>query len=171
MKRTDPDIEQEYAALLERHHEMLNKVCWLFSRGEPYALQELKQEVAVSIWSEFGRHRLSRFRHESKESTWLYSIAFYTALSYTRSHTLKSAPIVYSDNLAAVALSADEQHDAELLGELLGCLSDEELRWVGYYLDDYPYESVAAIEGISEAAARKRMSRIIQKLRQYSKNL
>lgn len=65
-----------------------------------------------------------------------------------------------------VATLADLKHEelAESLYLLIDLLGKADKSLILLYLDKIPYDQIAEIVGISEAAARKRVERIKQKL-------
>jgi RNA polymerase sigma-70 factor (ECF subfamily) len=65
-----------------------------------------------------------------------------------------------------VATLADLKHEelAESLYRLIDLLGKADKSLILLYLDKIPYDQIAEIVGISEAAARKRVERIKQKL-------
>lgn len=166
MGLTKNNIEQEFVTLLNKHQFMLHKVCWLFSKGQHSTFEDLRQEVAVAIWHEFRHYRLSRFRHQSKESSWIYSIALYTAIRYTHRLSSSSSHLTFVPDPTAIESAPCDSSQSNFLSDLLDVLPGNDQRWIAYYLDGYDYQTIAKIEGISEVAARKRMSRIFKKIRQ-----
>lgn len=160
------NIEQEFVTLLNKHQAILCKVCWLFSRGEQSVYDDLRQELATALWHEFRRFRLSRIRHQDREPAWIYSIALYTAIHYTRHYSRTSSLITFLPDPTAVESSPSLSDDADSVFELIETLPVSDRRWIAYYLDGYDYRSIAQMEGTTEVAARKRMSRIMEKIRQ-----
>lgn len=170
MKRNRKNIHTEFAALIEKHQELLERICISFSGGDDSIYQDLKQEVALSLWKEYGTYGLSRLRNKQKEESWMYSVAFYTALHYKRSHLRTTSLISYSPDMLIYDQTYLTDEPLSLFDELIECLSMQERRLVLYFLNGEDYKSIAQKEGISMVAARKRMSRVIAKLRQYNEN-
>lgn len=170
MKHAKNDMEQEFVTLLNKHQFILHKVCWLFSKGQQSTFEDLRQEVSIAIWHEFSHFRLSRFRHQSKESSWIYSIALYTAIHYNHRHTQSTSLINFVPDLATIEPASFDPSQPSLLLDLLDALPFNDQRWIAYYLDGYNYQTIAQIEGTNEVAARKRMSRIFEKIRQMKEN-
>ena len=65
---------------------------------------------------------------------------------------------------AAQILASKHEELAESLYRLIDLLGKADKSLILLYLDKIPYDQIAEIVGISEAAARKRVERIKQKL-------
>lgn len=160
MKRTEIAFEE----LLDRNQMVICRVCRFFASTHSPYFQECYQEVVYRLWDEYRRHGLSRFRHESSESTWVYQIAFNTLYHLRVSDNRQASVVTLLGQYDLEQLSiADTSCDFPDLDFLLSRLEADEARFIQYYLDSIPYKDIARQEGLTEAAARQRMSRIIKK--------
>src|SRR5581483_8455995 len=75
---TPEDQEKLFRRWLADHVGLMWKVVHAFTSA-PADQQDLLQEISLQLWSS-----LPSFRGESKESTWIYRVAFNTALVWKR---------------------------------------------------------------------------------------
>lgn len=156
--------EIEFGDLLNRNSQIINSICLRYCGGNAFYFDELRQECAVAIWSEFSRYGLDRFRGDSAESTWIYQISYHAVIDYLRKS--KEVRFLSFDDLSDTDLvTTDTQHDWQLFDELKEHLNHNEQTLLDYYINDEPCSTISHAEGITETAARKRMSRLINKLK------
>ena len=120
--------------------------------------QDLFQDIVLQAWKGFRR-----FRGESKFSTWLYTVSLNTALTVRRKNKIPftSQP----DDLASETIQPLDPDARAILYAAIEELNEIEKSIVLLYLDDYAYEEMEKILGISSGALRVKMSRIKQKLK------
>ena len=157
--------EIEFGALLNRNNSTINNICLRFCAGNVFFFDELRQECALAIWAEFSRYGLSRFRGDSAETTWVHQISYHAAVHYLRDpnhQELQTMSDTY--NIERLA-STDGQGDSQLLDELREQLDHKERNMLDHYLNDDTYCTIADTENITEDNARKRMSRLLNKVK------
>ena len=76
--------EQDFEALYQRNKDKIYRLCLGFVREKELA-NDLFQEILIKIW----RH-LESFKGESDISTWIYRIAYNTALTFTTKEKKKA---------------------------------------------------------------------------------
>lgn len=155
----------EFSDLLKRNSQIINAICLAFCGGNAFLFEELRQECTMEIWAEFSRYGLSRFRGESAESTWIHQISYHAVIHYLRNpnHSeFQSVGNTYDTDIRALASQSD---DWNLIDELTEQLNDKERALLAHFLNDDSYYTIARTEGITETNARKRMSRLLNKLK------
>ena len=162
-----PTLQQEieFCNLLSRNNTTINSVCLQFCDGNAFYFDELRQECALAIWDEFSRHGMGRFQGNSSESTWIYRISYHAAVIYLRDPKNKEFKPLADVYNTEIIERDNGQDDWRLLDELRECLDNRELNMLDHYLSDTSYSAIARTEGITEATARKRMSRLKEKLK------
>ncbi len=91
--------------------------------------EEVCQDVFVKVYQ-----KMSSFKFDSKFSTWLFSIAYRTAISRMRKKRLDTLPLEVSDHPAVAMEGAVEQDElARLLATLIAQLAPEERAAVTLY--------------------------------------
>ena len=155
-----------FAPLLERYSR---QVFTLIIRivGNREDAEELAQDVFVKAYNS-----LAKFRMESSFSTWLYRIAYNTAITATRKKGFDTVPVEYTV-LSEEPDEPDEtvfgESDAEMryvfLNRALECLPPEEQALITlFYKDDKSMEEIAVIMGLTETNVKTKMFRIRKKL-------
>jgi RNA polymerase sigma factor (sigma-70 family) len=150
-------MEKIFLQTIKDHQNIIHKISRMY-RNTPEDQQDLFQEIVFQLWRAFPG-----FRQESKVSTWIYRIALNTAIAVFRKSTVK---ISLSDNLPELAdhdNSSSEQE--ELMYHALRQLNDSEKAMISLYLEDYSYQEIAEITGISENYVGVKLNRIKEKLK------
>lgn len=157
--------EIEFGNLLNRNTQIINSICLRYCGGNAFYFDELRQECAVTIWEEFIRYSLDRFRGDSAESTWIYQISYHAVIDYLRNPNHQEFQT--DCDLYSLEYLTDNPslNDWNLFGELTAQLNLSELNLLDHYLNDDSYSAIARTEGITESNARKRMSRLLNKLK------
>ena len=157
------DKEQQFLKLLDEHQKIVHKVCNLYMDSVADR-EDLFQEITLQAWKAYGN-----FKGNSKFSTWLYRVALNTAITFFRKE--KRQPQLYSsDNLPEhqqeVYNPVEEQVQA--MYKAIGELSKIDKAVVMLYLEDYSYQDVGDMLGISANNVAVKMNRIKSKLKEQS---
>lgn len=126
--------------------------------------EDLFQEIVLQLWKAFPK-----FRKESKVSTWMYRIALNTAIAIFRKNKIElefkaSIPKDYHSKYIETTSENEER-----LFEAIRTLNKAERAIIGLYLEDYPYNEIAEITGITENYVGVKISRIKEKLKNILK--
>ena len=158
--------EDAFAQLVALHEKKVYNLA-LRMCGDPEDAWDAAQEAFLSAW-----RGLPSFRGEAGFSTWLYRIAYTTAISATRK---KRNEFLYLEDLT-INNVADEQVDeafnkddsAQLLTKLekgIELLSPDERGLITlFYMENHPVEEIAAVTGLSESNVKVKLHRIRKKL-------
>lgn len=157
--------EIEFGDLLNRNSQIINSICLRYCGGNAFYFDELRQECAVAIWAEFSRYGLDRFRGDSAESTWIYQISYHAVIDYLRNPNHQEFQSVCDLYGLEYLTDNPSRDDWNLLDELTAQLNLSERNLLDHYLSDDSYNAIARTEGITESNARKRMSRLLNKLK------
>jgi RNA polymerase sigma-70 factor (ECF subfamily) len=149
--------------LINAHQAMLRRICRLYCPSADDQ-QDLFQEIVLQLWRAYPRYE----PRGAKISTWMYRIGLNVAVSDLRQRTRKPVP----DRLNAKLLDAVADSEAEILSaetellyQAIGRLSEVEKAFTLLYLEEYTYEEMADILGITQNNVRVKMHRIQEKLR------
>jgi RNA polymerase sigma factor (sigma-70 family) len=156
------DKEQHFVALLEKHQNIIHKVCRLYTYDYD-SHNDLFQEITIQLWRAYPK-----FRGDSKFSTWMYRVGLNTAITLYRKSKRGIKTQDFSD--IQFKISAEEYDDTEeqqlkLLYNAVRQLNDIEKALVFLYLENKNYREISETMGISEVNARVKMNRIKTKLR------
>ena len=149
---------------MEQHKQIIYKVCFMYASDDE-TVNDLFQEVTLNLWKSF-----SRFRGDSKVTTWVYRIAVNTCISWLRvsGKRIKTVPLTFS----MTELLSDEQEKENLreLYALINRLGKLERALILLWLEERSYEEIAEILDISVSNVGVRINRIKAKLVSMSNN-
>jgi len=157
--------ENQFEQDIKANELLIYKVCRMYAYTNADR-EDLFQEIVIQLWNAY-----SKFRGESKFSTWLYRVALNTAISGLR----KKKDFIESREPAQLPERTSEENagqEEELLQlyTAIEQLNQVEKAIVMLYMEDRPYEEMEEILGMSQGNLRVKMNRIKEKLRQLTKN-
>ncbi len=156
------ELENKFAAELEKNQGIIHKVCRTYTNNDA-AHKDLFQEITIQLWKAYPK-----FRGDSKFSTWMYRVAFNTAISLYRKSKRNIETTQIYDNLKELEYQDyDDSKDKQLklLYKAIHSLNDIEKALALLYLEDKSYKEIAITLGISEVNARVKMNRTKTKLK------
>lgn len=157
------ELEQNFAKELEENQGIIHKICRSYTHSEAEH-KDLFQEITIQLWKAYPN-----FRGESKFSTWMYRVAFNTAISLFRKSKSRVETTQIYDNMKELEFQGyDDTQDKqlELLYNAIKSLNDIEKALALMYLEDKSYREIAKTLGISEVNARVKMNRTKTKLKE-----
>jgi RNA polymerase sigma-70 factor (ECF subfamily) len=152
--------ELRYRQWLSEHTGILYKVVRSFAEGEDEA-EDLFQEILLQVWLS-----MPNFRNDSKPSTWLYRVAFNTALAWKRGEKKRRhrhSSLTVSDVSTPTVSAVDAQRNDQLVEQLyaaIRALPPAKRALVVLYLDGFTYREISEVVGISETNVGASLSRI-----------
>lgn len=157
------NTEQEFLSVIKAYERVIYKVCYLYAtKNAP--LNDLYQEVVLNIWKAF-----TKFRGESKISTWIYRIALNTCISFIRKE--KNIPEVVALT-QEVGWMVDEQDEYQVMLKelylLINQLGQLDKSIILLYLEEKSYEEISEIMGLTVTNVATKLSRIKEKLRKMN---
>ena len=156
-------MEKEFLEVIHDHQRIVHKVCRVY-RDNKEDQEDLFQEIIYQLWKSY-----SGFKGESKISSWIYRIALNTAIAVYRKS--KISIDYYEDFPEHIHPSNDKtiSENEERLFWALRQLNDSEKAVISLYLEDFSYQEIAAITGLSESNVGVRLNRIKNKLKEILK--
>ena len=162
---TAQEQEAIFRRWLDEHIGLMLKVV----RGcaaSPQDQDDLFQDVLLQIWSS-----IPAFRGEAKETTWIYRVAFNTALAWRRGERRRreghervvkfgESPQSQPSHVA----SPPEQEIVERLYSVIRKLPKVDASLALMHLDGLSYQEMAEVLGISENYIGVKLNRIRQQL-------
>lgn len=164
MRRIADKDRRAFEELYEIYHRRLHHFLWRFTR-QPELIEEIANDVLFVVWQ-----RAASFRGGSRPSTWIFGIAYRTALkSIGRLKRRPEEPL--SEDLESVAEERPDHHLAlreihRTVRKALGRLSPEHravVELVYYY--GYSCREVSAIVGCPVNTVKTRMFHARRRLR------
>lgn len=156
-------MEKEFLKVIHDFQKIIYKICRVY-RDSREDQEDLFQEIVYQLWISYPS-----FKGESKVSSWIYRIALNTAIAiYRKSKTL----IDYYQEFPEHIQPSDEKtisENEERLFWALRKLNDSEKAVISLYLEDFNYQEIAEITGLSESNVGVRLNRIKNKLKEILK--
>lgn len=153
-------MEKEFLKVIHDYQKIIYKICRVY-RDNREDQEDLFQEIVYQLWKSYPR-----FKRESKVSSWIYRIALNTAIAIYRKSKIS---IDYYQEFPEHIHPSDEKaisENEERLFRTLRKLSDSEKAVISLYLEDFNYQEIAAITGLSESNVGVRLNRIKNKLKE-----
>lgn len=151
---------------MDRHQALVFKVVRAYARNREDQ-EDLFQEIVTQLWTS-----IPKFRAESSETTWIYRVALFRAMSWTRKekrrregwNLLRDAELIIRDE------SRNEDSRLIWLYEKIHQLPEVERSLSLLLLDGYSYKEMANILGLSESNIGVKINRIKKTLTQHAEN-
>lgn len=163
-KRTN-DLEKAFLGHLEKSQAFLHKICLAYSNTVDKR-EDLYQEIILQLWRSYPT-----FKSDAKFSTWAYRVALNTALSLTRKPRFFSLP----ENTPEQSYSQEEELEMDeqlkVLYQAIQQLKKVDRAIVLLWLDEFKYEEIAEMTGISKKNVSVRLVRAKEELTKIIKKL
>ena len=157
--------EGKFVALVNENRFKILKVCRVYAWNREDH-EDLYQEILFQIW-----RSLPKLRDVAHTNTWLYRIALNTAISFARKHrsrrekTINCHPGQLEELLEAKGASEPESNpELTALYQAISQLDSMEKAVVTLFLEDFTYEQIAEVRGITANHVGVTLHRAKQKL-------
>lgn len=152
----------KFQSLLDDYNQLIYKICYMYATDSD-DLSDLYQEVCASLWQ-----GLSSFNNRSKMSTWVYRVAVNTCISFIRKNSRHSQcqPLDFT-SLCLVDDSVEHAEQLRQMYEMISMLGPLDKALILYWLDDYAYDEIASLTGLTRANVASRIHRIKKRLVSY----
>jgi RNA polymerase sigma factor (sigma-70 family) len=159
----DRNSEEAFAELIRRHLDLVYSAALRQVRSP-----QLAEEVAQSAFTDLARNA-GKLKPDTILTAWLYQVARRTAIDVVRREArrqLREQIAVEMTNMNAT--STDWTHIEPLLDEAMHALDDTDRAAVLLrYFENKSLREVGATLGTSDDAAQKRVSRAVERLREF----
>jgi len=160
---TRQHAEDAFAEIVRRHLDLVHSAALRQVRSP-----QLAEEVAQSVFTDLARnaHRLAP---DTMLTAWLYQVTRRTAIDVVRREARRQLREQIATEMNAMnATAADWTHIEPLLDEAMHALDDTDRTAVLLrYFENKSLREVGQTLGTSEDAAQKRVSRAIERLREF----
>jgi RNA polymerase sigma factor (sigma-70 family) len=156
-------LQTDFIELIENNKKMIYKVSHMYC-DSIIDKKDLFQDIISNLWISYPT-----FQNKSKISTWIYRVSLNTAITWFRYYTKQSRSIEYTNLIPNLADETDST-GAELYDQLysaINSLGKIDKAVMLLLLDEYSYEEIAEIIGISKTNVATKISRIKLRLRDY----
>ena len=156
-------MEKDFLKIVEDNQGIIYKVCKMY-RDTREDQEDLFQEIVLQLWKSYPK-----FRGESKVSSWMYRIALNTAIAIFRKNKIE---LEFNEKIPKEHHSKYKEtpsENEERLFDAIRTLNKAERAIIALYLEDYPYNEIGEIIGITENYVGVKISRIKEKLKNILK--
>ena len=164
MNSTPPD-ERKFLELVNENRHKILKVCRVYAWNAADR-DDLYQEILFQIW-----RGLPGLKENSHANTWLYRIAINTSISFVRRRAARGGPAVPLDHEQLThhiesRQTRDDGAEEQLarLYDAIGQLNAVEKALVTLFLEDFSYEEMAEVLGLSASNVGVMLHRAKKKL-------
>lgn len=155
--------ETQFLQLIGENKGILFKICKIY-QDDPEDRNDLLQEMTLQLWLAFDS-----FRGQSKFSTWMYRVALNTAIVFLKKQKRRpdDTPLAQDfDRQEETSPSGEKEQQLQLFYNAVQQLSNVEKALIYLYMENQPYEEIAAHLGITELNVRVRLSRVKNRLKE-----
>jgi RNA polymerase sigma-70 factor, ECF subfamily len=163
--KTGANRESVFRQWLDRHVGLILKIVRGYALT-PQDQDDLFQDILLQLWSS-----IPSFRGESKETTWIYRVAFNTALAWQRTERRRRQKhetfVKFDTSSREQASHVDSMVESEIIDQLYAAIRslprvDASLALM--HLDGVSYQEMAEVLGISENYIGVKLNRIRKQL-------
>ena len=147
---------------ISENRSIIHKVCNVYCNN-PEEKKDLMQEITLQLWKAFPS-----FKEQSKFSTWMYRVAFNTAVTNIRKSKRNPLLEAISEQQQDLIEKEDIPNLDEEINRLykaIGKLNDIEKGIILLYLEKNSYLEIGEVMGLTEKNVSVRIVRIKTKLR------
>lgn len=160
------DLIKEFTELIEKNQGIIYKVSRMYCNGTA-CREDLFQDTLLQLWRAFPSYDRNR-----KFTTWMYRIAINTAISQFREE--KSNILEFKDELPERIYENHSyvgNENVRVLNQAIQKLNKAERAIIILYMDDFTYEEISEIVGITVSNVGVKINRIKKKLQQHLEEL
>lgn len=150
-----------YAGLVDRYKSYVYTIAYKILLTRPEA-EEAAQDAFIKAY-----HHLKSFNREAKFSTWLYRIAFNTAISYKRKHRhdFQSIETVVISHAGESEGSLEKNDKKRFLNQAMAKLGEADRTALSlFYLQEFSLEEIAEIMNMQANTVKVRIHRARQRV-------
>lgn len=157
MKKKE-QLETDFEQMVERQRQTIYAVCYLFA-DERQLADDMFQETLIRLWQGFAS-----FKGNCEERTWVYRVALNTCINLNNKHRRRpdTSPLQMDMDFYA---EEDRCPAASRLHKRIAKLHPFDRALILLWLEDLPYDEIAAILGITVDNVSVRLVRIREKLK------
>lgn len=159
--------QHQFDDWLANHKGLLFKIVRAYAFN-PLDREDLFQEICIQLWNS-----VPNFRGKSGVATWIYRVALYSAMAWTRREKKhrdgrkRWADVEHA--LTETATARDERLD--WLYERISAFNEVDRSLTLLLLDGYSYREMAGILGITESNVGVKINRIRRRLTEASRSI
>lgn len=160
--------ETQFLQLIGENKGILYKICKIY-QDDPQDRDDLLQEMILQLWRTFDS-----FRGDSKFSSWMYRVALNTAIVFFKKQKRRpdDQPMPGQFDHADDSSATEEREEKlAIFYKAVQQLNKVEKALIYLYMEDQPYDDIAATLGITALNVRVRLNRVKNKLKDIVKEM
>ncbi len=154
---TESTEKTAFERLVADYKSTVYSVCYMFADSRMQA-DDLFQEVLINLWNGFDK-----FRGDASLRSWVYRVSMNTCISYRRKKRVSTVALDIAPDI--IDGSTSESRLVKQLHQRIGKLEPLDRAIVLLWLENLPYDEIAAIVGTSARNISVRLVRIKEKLK------
>ena len=147
-------MASEFEALISTHQNRIWAIARRYAQGDEQ--RDLYQEILEQLWKS-----CAGFRGDAEITTWLYRVAFNTAMTRLRSKARRISTVPEDPQTPDIA-SPGGLCQAEILEDFLASRGEVDRSVLMMYLDGLSGQQMADVLGLSLGAVQVRINRLKQ---------
>lgn len=155
--------KEQFISIVRENQNLIYKTCFSYCQNTE-SRKDLQQEILIQLWKSF-----EIYDGRVKISTWIYRVALNTAISfYRRESKVKKKVTTLNDEIIHLPDNYEnsQQENISMLYSFIDEMNELDRALILLYLDDYKYQEIADILGITETNVATKISRIKKKLKE-----
>lgn len=155
--------KEQFISIVRENQNLIYKTCFSYCQNTE-SRKDLQQEILIQLWKSF-----EIYDGRVKISTWIYRVALNTAISfYRRESKVKKKVTTLNDEIIHLPDNYEnsQQENISMLYRFIDEMNELDRALILLYLDDYKYQEIADILGITETNVATKISRIKKKLKE-----
>lgn len=159
------DQKNRFLQDLNQHAGIIHRVCNCYFTDTDER-KDVFQEITYQLWKSYAS-----FSGNAKFSTWMYKVALNTAMLHMRSRK-KTIHNESLNDLSMLVAAEDNSlnEDMRALYTAINTLDDVNKAIILLYLEEYSYEEIGVMMGMTKTNISVRLVRIKKKLEEKLKN-
>ena len=159
------DLKNKFLQDLNQYSGIIHRVCNGYFE-DPDERQDVFQEIVYELWRSY-----ESFKGEEKFSKWMYKVALNCAMLHIRKRKKTIQKELLDDTSMQVPVAENNlAADIHELYAAINALEHLDKAIILLYLDEYSYEEIATITGITKTNVSVRIVRIKKKLEEKLKS-
>jgi RNA polymerase sigma-70 factor (ECF subfamily) len=157
--------QEDFIRAVQENQGIIHKISRVYSNGQEDQ-KDLYQEIVCRMW-----HAFDSFKGNSKLSTWMYSVALNTSISYIKKENRRAKIVSIDFEFIDPPITKDtlKQERIEELYRTIKELNVLERGIILLFLEGKSHKEIGEITGFTANNVGTRMARIREKLKQKIK--
>lgn len=155
-------LEIEFEQTVKQYKNTIYTVCFMFSK-DTEEVNDLFQDTLINLWKGF-----SAFQGKSHIQTWIWRVSLNTCISHQRKRRITTTPLTM--DIDVFEGNDEDTQQIQILYNRINRLRPFDRAIILLWLENFSYEEIAEIVGITVKNVSVRLFRIKEELKKMSHN-